>query len=132
MPDPGFQTPWTTGGKFTYYLRKDFNWSGAFRSAKILMDGVFDDGIVVYLNGQEIGRKLMPVGSVNWQTPGQRGEAKYGSIIQGDITGLLKSGRNVLAVEIQLNCLDARSFLFGLWDSGRAQKRAERLNRPAL
>ena len=23
MPDPGFQTPWTTGGKYTYYLRKE-------------------------------------------------------------------------------------------------------------
>ncbi|MEE3176592.1 MAG: lamin tail domain-containing protein, partial [Verrucomicrobiota bacterium] len=113
MPDPGFQTPWTTGGKFTYYLRKEFNWSGAFRSAKILIDGVFDDGIVVYLNGQEIGRKLMPVGSVNWQTPGQRGEAKYGSIIQGDITGLLKSGRNVLAVEIHNERSGSSDIVFG-------------------
>ena len=113
MPDPGFQTPWTTGGKFAYYLRKDFNWSGAFRSARILMDGVFDDGIVVYLNGQEIGRKLMPAGSVNWQTPGQRGEAKYGSIIQGDITGLLKSGRNVLAVEIHNERSGSSDIVFG-------------------
>ena len=113
MPDPGFQTPWTTGGKFTYYLRKDFNWSGAFRSAKIIMDGVFDDGIVVYLNGQEIGRKLMPAGTVNWQTPGQRGEAKYGSIIQGDITGLLKSGRNVLAVEIHNERSGSSDIVFG-------------------
>ena len=113
MPDPGFQTPWTTGGKFTYYLRKDFNWSGAFRSAKIIIDGLFDDGIVVYLNGQEIGRKLMPAGAVNWQTPGQRGEAKYGSIIQGDITGLLKSGRNVLAVEIHNERSGSSDIVFG-------------------
>ena len=113
MPDPGFQTPWTTGGKYTYYLRKEFEWGIPFRSANIIMDGLFDDGIVVYLNGKEIGRNSMPSGIIDWQTPGIRGEAKYKTILESDVTGYLKTGKNVLAVEIHNERSGSSDIVFG-------------------
>ena len=113
MPDPGFQTPWTTGGRFTYYLRKEFEWGVPFRSAEMIIDGLFDDGIVVYLNGKEIGRNSMPAGVIDWQTPGIRTEAKYKTILESDVSGYLKTGKNVLAVEIHNERSGSSDIVFG-------------------
>lgn len=113
MPDPGFQTPWTTGGKYTYYLRKEFDWGFPYRTADIKLDGLFDDGIIVYLNGKEIGRNSMPAGIIDWQTPGIRSEAKYGTILETDVSGYLKTGKNVLAVEIHNMSPGSSDIVFG-------------------
>ena len=57
----------------------------------MIIDGLFDDGIVVYLNGKEIGRNSMPAGVIDWQTPGIRTEAKYKTILESDVSGYLKT-----------------------------------------
>ncbi|MEN8782872.1 MAG: lamin tail domain-containing protein, partial [Akkermansiaceae bacterium] len=70
--DP-FATPWTTGGRFTYYLRSEFQFDELFSSATIDIESHLDDGVVFYLNGQEITRFNMPSGEVNFDTPASSG-----------------------------------------------------------
>ncbi len=114
MPEPGFQTAWTTGGRITYYLRREFQWNELFSSASIQLNGLFDDGVVVYLNGQEIGRNSMPAGVIDWQTAASSHEARtYESIVQGDITGFLQVGTNVIAVEVHNSSSGSSDIVFG-------------------
>ena len=98
-----FGTPWTTGGRLTYYLRQEFQFNSSFSSATINMDANVDDGIVVYLNGQEITRFNMPSGEVNFETPAAGGR-EWGDLVEiasgADISGALQTGMNVLAVEV--------------------------------
>lgn len=98
-----FATPWTTGGRATYYLRKEFSFDSPFSSASIDMEAHVDDGLVVYLNGQEITRFNMPTGTINFDTVAAGGRewdelAEIAS--EFDISALLQTGRNVLAVEV--------------------------------
>ena len=98
-----FGTPWTTGGRTTYYLRQDFQFNHSFSSATINIDSHLDDGLVVYLNGQEITRFNMPAGEINYDTPasGSREWDDLAEIASGsDISAALQTGMNVLAVEV--------------------------------
>ena len=67
MPDPKIQTEWSERIS-THYLRKQFVWEGGTDSAFFSMDAILDDGLVVYLNGTEVGRHRMPAGEINYQT----------------------------------------------------------------
>ena len=113
--DRGFQTAWTTGGRITYYLRKDFEWGTPFSGATIDIEGLLDDGCVIYLNGDEIARKNMPAGAINYLTPGNKSEAD--SIIEiatnSDITSSLKVGTNTLAVEVHNETQGSSDIVFG-------------------
>ena len=114
MPEPGFQTAWTTGGRITYYLRNEFQWDDSFSEASIELSGLFDDGVVVYLNGQEIGRNSMPAGVIDWQTRASSHEARiYEPIVEGDVTGALQVGTNVLAVEVHNSSSGSSDIVFG-------------------
>lgn len=100
--DP-FGTPWTTGGRFTYYLRKEFQFNGSFSSAMIDIDAHVDDGVVFYLNGQEVARFNMPGGTINFDTAASdfREWDELAEIATGvDISNALQTGTNVLAVEV--------------------------------
>ncbi|MED5586781.1 MAG: lamin tail domain-containing protein [Verrucomicrobiota bacterium] len=114
MPEPGFQTAWTTGGRITYYLRTEFEWNDTFSEASIQLSGLFDDGVVVYLNGQEVGRNSMPAGVIDWQTRASSHEARiYEPIVEGDVTGVLKVGTNILAVEVHNSSSGSSDIVFG-------------------
>ena len=113
--DRGVQTPWTTGGRFTYYLRKEIEWNSPFTSASLDVTGLVDDGAVIYLNGEEVGRFSMPAGTVNYQTPAQSHEASsIEDIVSGsDISGILQVGTNVLAVEVHNATSGSSDIIFG-------------------
>lgn len=114
MPEPGFQTAWTTGGRITYYLRREFQWNDTFSEASIQLSGLFDDGVVVYLNGQEVGRNSMPAGVIDWQTRASSHEARtYEPIVEGDVSGALQLGVNVLAVEVHNSSSGSSDIVFG-------------------
>lgn len=62
-----------------------------------------DDGAVIYLNGQELGRANMPAGpfAANTTTPGAIGPSDEGFYLRMPVpTQALRPGRNVLAVEV--------------------------------
>jgi hypothetical protein len=113
--DP-FGTPWTTGGRFTYYLRSEFQFDGLFSSAMIDIESHLDDGIIFYLNGKEITRFNMPSGTINFDTPASSGREwqELVEIASGtDISSALQTGRNVLAVEVHNRAAGSSDIAFG-------------------
>jgi len=85
----------------TTYFRRHFTVHNAFDVESFVGDIMYDDGVVIYLNGTEIKRLHMPAGPVTaatlatgWET----GNA-YESYQLGDF-GLLVEGDNVIAVEV--------------------------------
>ncbi|MGK0188154.1 MAG: WD40 repeat protein [Verrucomicrobiales bacterium] len=84
----------------TFHFRQRFPLPDLAARRRVLINCHYDDGIVVYLNGQEIGRRNMPQGQVTIDTPA--------SVYQnepGRHTYSLKSNRlhphdNVIAAEI--------------------------------
>lgn len=113
--DP-FATPWTTGGRTTYYLRQDFQFNNAFSSATINIDSHLDDGLVVYLNGQEITRFNMPNGEIAYDTTASSGREwdDLAEIASGiDISAALQTGMNVLAVGVHNAAAGSSDIAFG-------------------
>ena len=90
-------------GPTTHYFRREFDYAGnsAYGHA-IEIDGLFDDGAVFYLNGQEIYRNNMPGGVVSHGTPAATNTVN--AIRTGRVsvpaTALVLGGRNVLAAEV--------------------------------
>lgn len=111
-----FETPWTTGGRYTYYMRKEFDFNDAFSSATIDIEADVDDGVVIYLNGQEVARHNMPAGTINFDTPASA-SGEWGNpteIASGsDISSALQVGTNVLAVEVHNRTLGSSDIAFG-------------------
>ncbi|MGI9244664.1 MAG: lamin tail domain-containing protein, partial [Verrucomicrobiales bacterium] len=113
--DP-FATPWTTGGRITYYMRQEFEFNDDFSSATIDIDAHIDDGFVVYLNGQEVTRFNMPAGEINYETPAvdSREWDELAEIARGtDISASLQTGVNVLAVEVHNQSAGSSDIAFG-------------------
>jgi hypothetical protein len=90
-------------GPATHYFRREFDYAGnpAYSHA-IEIDGLFDDGAVFYLNGQEIYRHNMPGGAVSHGTPAAANTVN--AIRTGRVSvpagALVVGGRNVLAAEV--------------------------------
>ena len=85
----------------TTYFRKTFN-VDASNVTSVNLDVLRDDGIVVYLNGQEIGRDNLS-GDVNYQTFADSrigGSAETTPVSFTIPASLLLSGENTLAVEV--------------------------------
>jgi len=111
-----FGTTWTTGGRVTYYLRRDFQFDGSFSTATMDIESYLDDGLVVYLNGQEITRFNMPTGGINYDTPAS-GSGEWDELVEVasgiDISAALRTGRNVLAVEVHNGHPNSNDIAFG-------------------
>jgi len=86
-----------------YYFRKEFNVSDAAKIDYAQLRLRRDDGVVAYLNGEEVWRINMPVGSVTNTTRAGytvSGQQEY-DVIETLVDGKrLKNGKNVLAVEV--------------------------------
>ncbi|MEC8906227.1 MAG: lamin tail domain-containing protein, partial [Verrucomicrobiota bacterium] len=117
MPEPKIQTEWKERIS-THYMRKQFEWAGGTGTAFFSMDAILDDGLVIYLNGKEVGRHRMPAGDINYQTNASSVpsslEAKIEQrIIESDISGMLINGTNTLAVEVHNNSPNSSDLVFG-------------------
>ena len=85
------------GGPTTIYLRKTFHLPFPADFAETLtLESLYDDGVVVYLNGQEVLRKGVP-GSQDYLTLATGHEA---DVIESDPIEGLVDGPNILAVEV--------------------------------
>ncbi|MGK0185276.1 MAG: hypothetical protein ACI9R3_001052 [Verrucomicrobiales bacterium] len=95
------------GNKFiTTYFRHTFDLTatGTDSVSKVTrLDArvLFDDGVVVYLNGTEVARFFMPEGVINADTPALSGgdENEFVEIRSIDAS-LLRAGSNTLAIEV--------------------------------
>jgi hypothetical protein len=105
LPEP-IRTPLTTNqSKLTFYFRKAFTVPGNATNALIRLRTVVDDGAVFHVNGAELFRLGMPVGTIGFSTPAARtvDNAVYEGPFVLTPTNLV-AGTNVLAVEVhQIN-----------------------------
>ncbi len=102
-------------GRTTYYFRTTFNFSGSTLGAGLKLFTIVDDGLVVYLNGQELYRQNIPAGAVTYDTlatPGVGDAALTGPFVL-PATALLP-GVNTIAVEVHQQSLASSDIVFGL------------------
>jgi hypothetical protein len=97
----GFATPLTrTGGRVTFYFRTHFNFPTNPANVILYSTNYLDDGMIVYINGQDAGRIRVPAGAVTWDTLGSNPPAEgVPEFLQLSAAGLVE-GDNVVAVEV--------------------------------
>ena len=88
--------------RLTYYFRKTIQLTSKPGDKDVyVLTGYIDDGCVVYVNGHEVGRYLMPEGEIHY--------ADFSTAYAGNVAGMctftldnkwLHSGTNVIAVEV--------------------------------
>ncbi len=84
----------------TTYFRKSITIADTVGLQSLQGSALFDDGIVIYLNGQEVMRSNMPAGVINNNTLALQA-ATEGVYVPFTIAkGLIKPGKNIIAVEI--------------------------------
>ncbi|MEX2142291.1 MAG: lamin tail domain-containing protein [Pirellulales bacterium] len=93
-----------SGNRFmTTYFRRTFQVTNPAEITTLKVRVVRDDGAVVYINGQEVGRSNMPSGTISSSTPaaGVVGGADESTFYELNIDpALLAAGTNVIAVEL--------------------------------
>ena len=89
----------------TYYFRKTFDLATTPSESDVMVfDYIVDDGFIIYVNGKEAGRYLMPSGNVGYGT--YASSHAVGNPDTGSLTldaSLFKQGTNVVAVEVHNN-----------------------------
>jgi len=85
----------------TFYFRSHFNYAGSLANLTLTLTNIIDDGMVVYLNGNEVYRKNMPSGTIAYGTFASTTVSDATEAIVSNVpaTGLV-SGDNVVGVEI--------------------------------
>lgn len=88
----------------TTYFRRTLQVQGAANATALTLGLLRDDGAVVYLNGTEVFRSNLPAGPITFTTLATAnvgGEDETTHFYPASIpTGLLREGRNVVAVEV--------------------------------
>lgn len=112
----------------TYYFSKSFNINKAVDANDVFtLDYTVDDGMVVYVNGEEAGRYNMPAGDISFYTNG--GWAQ-GNPDNGTMTlpaSLFKMGENIIAVEVH-NFFNPTSSTDIYWNASLSQTKYETSN----
>jgi photosystem II stability/assembly factor-like uncharacterized protein len=112
-------------GPITSYFRTQFEYSGGVD--KVLLDAMYDDGLVVYLNGHEIARPSMPAGPVSASTLAFGHEAldRYETFdVSAAARPYVVQGLNTVAVEVHQGGAQSSDLVFdvglrveGMWQS---------------
>jgi hypothetical protein len=99
-------------GKYlTVFCRKTFELNGPAASPGLALAVVYDDGVVAYLNGKEIGRANVPAGVPGRSTPAlQAIDAQVATFAIPP--NLLHAGTNVLAVSVHNRDLGSSDLTF--------------------
>jgi hypothetical protein len=89
------------------YYRRTFTVPDAGKATKLVLTTVGDDGVVVYVNGVEVGRQNMPTGAVSSRTYASSARrttvANSLPLVVEVPVNLLVSGTNVVSAETHLN-----------------------------
>lgn len=104
----------------TYYFRHKFNITSQALSSftNLLLEVLRDDGVIVYINGIEVFRDNMPAGAVNYKTLASS-SVEPTSYLQATLpASALRSGTNIVAVEIHQAAADSSDVNFDLALSG--------------
>lgn len=100
----------------TYLFRQEFDASAAqVDISDWLIDYVFDDGAIVYLNGIEIFRSAgLPAGPITTTTLSELGDEANRTSTPVDLEGILVPGSNTIAVELHQTTLESSDAGFQL------------------
>ncbi|WP_309640777.1 fibronectin type III domain-containing protein [Flavobacterium sp.] len=99
----------------TTYFRKSFTVLNPAAYTELTLGVVFDDGVVVYLNGNEVYRANMPTGIINYNTPASvsvssPAESAWNTIALN--SSLFLTGTNVLTAEVHQQSYDSSDLSF--------------------
>jgi len=102
-------------GRRCAYFRHTFTVSNVSQITALTASLVYDDGAVVYLNNQEIGRIDMPDGTIAFNTLSNGGNKENAATVFSGISlSLLNEGANILAVEVHQVADDSTDLSFDL------------------
>lgn len=87
-------------GRRTAYFRHQLNIAEVSQITAIDITLLHDDGAVVYINGQEVGRVFMPAGSIYFDTPAAVQGENTITVFNGISAAVLNEGDNIIAVEV--------------------------------
>jgi len=97
----------------TAYFRKEFNINKLSEKNKFAIRMFVDDGAVVYVNGQEVGRHNLPTGAILYNTFTTL--ANNGDYVDFTVPKeMLKEGLNQIAVEVHQIALTTSDMMFDL------------------
>ncbi len=101
--DTGFAT--AAERPLAAYFTKGFQVADAARVTQLTLETAADDGVVVYVNGTEVGRANMPAGTPTLKTYAAKAVRTSASVpLVVDVpTSLLVSGTNTVSAETHLN-----------------------------
>ncbi|MBZ0257884.1 lamin tail domain-containing protein, partial [bacterium] len=104
-------------GQTTYYFRNSFTIDSGYElsKAKVSLRPIVDDGVIIYINDVEVLRLGMPAGNVSYDTFADRtvGNATYEGPFEVDAP-MLRTGKNVVAVEVHQTNANSSDVVFGL------------------
>jgi eukaryotic-like serine/threonine-protein kinase len=114
------------GQRYSGYFRCEFEHQGGEAALVLVLER--DDGVVVYLNGEEVARDNVADGEAGFRTPARRviyGLEEIEPVVL-PISARLRPGRNVLAISVHqeneensdLFLRDVRLFEVGAWGQG--------------
>jgi hypothetical protein len=100
----------------TTYFRTHFNYSGSPAGKVFVLEAAIDDGVIIYLNGTEIGRYQMPAGPAVYATfaNATTGDGGFDTHLVAPVGGILVSGDNTLAAELHNVNATSSDLMFGL------------------
>ncbi len=99
----------------TTYFRKTFSIVNSLDYTSLYLELIRDDGAVVYLNGNEVYRNNLPVGTINYDTKATVSAVDESTWLTAVINpALLISGVNVIAVEIHQQSKTSSDISFNL------------------
>ena len=103
----------------TAYYRHEFNVSNTGAYSDIDLDLIYDDGAVVYLNGNEVWRVNMPGGGISYGTYASS-TSSDNDVAGTNLSNVLVTGTNVLAVEIHQRSSSSSDISFDFKLTGNA------------
>jgi photosystem II stability/assembly factor-like uncharacterized protein len=98
----------------TTYFRRRFELSGSV--SKLTAEVLYDDGMVIYVNGHEVRRLAMPAGTVGPGTlsSGHEEDGVYETVDLSAGIPYLVDGLNTIAVEVHQNSASSSDLVFDL------------------
>jgi len=120
--------PASTNKYITYYFRQTLSVPNPAAYTNLLLEVLRDDGIVVYLNEQEVYRDNMPTGAVSATTLALQPVEPDNYLSTNLPPALLRAGTNLLAVEIHQVDPTSSDINFDLGLSGLSTTNASGIN----
>src|SRR5690606_33172281 len=107
--------PDASNKRITTYFRKEINVADTIGFGMLSGTALYDDGVVIYLNGEEVYRGNMPSGTITYSTVALQAIPSETTYFPFAIpAGKIKPGRNVIAVELHQNSPASSDLSFDL------------------